>query len=130
MSDREIIPNGVYQAKIVDVFKSVSKAGNNMVTWTLQLLTPEYRGIEIKKFNVIRTEDNKKWLKVDLSKCGANSKEYRGLTEDRFNDYLSRLKGVCLEIKKQTKGKYVNIFFNKKIDPPEEATKEQEEIPF
>jgi hypothetical protein len=47
------IDKGDYPAKVIDVVKGESKAGNEMLTWTFAITGPKYPGKEMKTWTVM-----------------------------------------------------------------------------
>jgi len=114
-------PDGRYQVIVDKVELTRSKTANNpMLKWQLKILGPQCAGRFLFRNSMIVSPENLKWLKSDLYICGLELKKLSDLPA-----HLSDLLDVTLEVKKQTRGEYVNIYFQKRIEidvPPGAAS--------
>jgi Protein of unknown function (DUF669) len=105
------IPDGSYDAAVdrVELTRSQT-SGNPMLKWTLRLLDPGYEGRLVWRNNVLASEENVKWLKADLKKCGLALEKLSELP-GRLNELLD----VKLSIRKKTNGDFTNIYVNRRL---------------
>lgn len=109
------VPDGKYQVRVESVVLDVTRATNEpILKWQLEVLNGEHAGRYIFRNNLFASEDNLRFLKADLSKCG--------LELQRLSDLPHRLEELLdieLEIKQQTKKngdkEYRNVYFQKRI---------------
>jgi len=110
-AEDEDIPDGKYDAVVDKVeFVRSQSSGNPMLKWTLRVIDPDYEGRKLWRNNVIVTDENVKWLKRDLVKCG--------LVLEKVSDLPARL-GELLDVKlvitKKTNGEFVNVYINRRL---------------
>ena len=107
----EPVPDGKYQANVdqVELVRAKS-SGNPMLSWTLRILAPRFRGRLLWRNNIIASRENLKWLKTDLHTCGLDLEKLSDLYK-----HLGQLTGVKLEVTKRTKGDYENVYFNRRL---------------
>lgn len=109
--DFEEPPDGKYQVIVDKVELTKSQTTNHpMLKWQLKILGPQCAGRFLFRNNMIVTAENLKWLKSDLVMCGLVLQKLSDLP-----NRLAELLDVTLEVKKQTKGEYSNVYFQRRI---------------
>jgi len=109
--DFEEVPDGRYQVIVEKVEMARSKQTNTpMLKWQLKILGPHCAGRYLFRNNMIASHENLKWLKTDLVLCGLQLEKLSDLPH-RLNELLD----VTLEVKKQTREEYQNIYFQRRI---------------
>ncbi len=107
----EEVPDGKYQVKVdMAELTSTKTTGDPMLKWTFVILGPQFAGRKLWKNAVIRGEDSVKYIKGDLAVCGITLPKFSALPQ-----YTEKLLDLQLEISKQTRGEYSNIYINKLI---------------
>ncbi len=113
-------PDGKYQVLVDKVEMARSKQTNApMLKWQLKIAGPRCAGRYLFRNNMIASPENVKWLKNDLAICGM---DVAGLKLSSLPNRLGELLDVQLEVKKQTRGEYTNVYFQRRIQidvPPE-----------
>lgn len=114
-AEEEDIPDGKYDVVVdkVDITKSRS-SGAAMLKWTLRVTDPDYAGRKLWRNNVLLTDENIKWLKIDLKKCG--------LTLEKLSDLPARrgeLLDIPLVVTKKTNGEFTNVYINRRLSESE-----------
>ena len=103
------IPDGRYQVRVERVELTTAQSGRPILKWRLRVQAPSCVGSLLWKNHVVASE-NLSWLKHDLRLCG--------LELDRLSDLpnsLERLIDVELEVSKRTRGRWENIYFNRRL---------------
>lgn len=102
------IPDGRYQVWVEHVVLTTAHSGHPILKWKLRVRAPACVGSVLWKNHVV-TPENLGWLKHDLRLCG--------LELDRLSDLpdnLERLIDVELEVSKRTRGRWDNVYFNRR----------------
>ena len=107
----EPVPDGKYQVNVdqVELVRAKS-SGNPMLSWTLRILAPRFRGRLLWRNNMMATRENLKWLKTDLHTCGLDLDKLSDLPQ-----HLGQLTGLKLEVTKRASGEYENVYLNRRI---------------
>lgn len=103
------IPDGRYQVRVERVELSTAQSGHPVLKWRLRVHAPAGAGALLWKNHVV-APDSLGWLKHDLRLCG--------LELDRLSDLphsLECLIGVELEVSKRTRGRWENVYFNRRL---------------
>jgi hypothetical protein len=103
------IPDGRYQVRIERVELTTAQSGRPILKWRLRVRAPSCVGSLLWKNHVV-APDKLGWLKHDLRLCG--------LELDRLSDLpdsLERLIDVELEVSKRTRGRWENVYFNRRL---------------
>ena len=108
--DFDEVPNGAYQVRVHKVQLTTSQAGNDVLNWQFKIIGPKHAGRLILRSNVMTTHANREWLVNDLHRCGLKITQLEELPPR-----LGELLDVCLEVKKETKGEYSNVYINRRI---------------
>lgn len=104
-------PDGKYQVIVDRVEMARSQTANNpMLKWQLKIIGPRCAGRILFRNNMIVSPENIKWLKNDLFICGLELQKLSDLP-----GRLGELLDVTLEVKKQTRGEYSNIYLQRRI---------------
>ncbi|MHB9038635.1 MAG: DUF669 domain-containing protein [Armatimonadota bacterium] len=109
-SDFEEVPDDTYQVRVHRVQLTTLDSGDKVLKWQFKVIGPKYEGRIIFRNNYTTTFANREWLINDLHKCGVKISHLSELLPR-----LGELLDICLEIKKETKGKYTNIYVNRRI---------------
>lgn len=116
-------PDGKYQVVVDRVEMARSKtSGQPMLKWRLKILGPHCAGRYLFRNNMIANPENLKWLKTDLATCGM---DVNTLKLSDLPNRVGELLDIALEIKKQTKGDFANVYFSRRIQidlPPGHAS--------
>jgi hypothetical protein len=105
------IPDGRYHVRVERVELATAQSGRPILKWRLRVCAPSCAGSVLWKNHLVIPE-NFGWLKHDLRLCG--------LELDRLSDLpdsLERLIDVELEVSKRTRGRWDNVYFNRRLDP-------------
>jgi hypothetical protein len=120
-ADAEIIedgvPDGKYQVIVEKAELTESQNGKPMLKMTLRVLGPDYEGQIMWRHNMLVTEDNIRWLKRDLHRCGLELEKLSDLPA-RLGDLLD----VKLDVTKKIKDEFTNIYINKRLEVGEDGT--------
>lgn len=112
------VPDGKYQVNVEKAEMTHSKtSGLPMLKWTFKILGPTYAGRLLWKHAVITNEESVKHIKGDLAVCGLQLPKFSQLPQ-----HTGKLLDLKLEISKQTRGEYENIYINKLISGAGETT--------
>jgi len=116
----ESVPDGRYQA-VVDRIELVrTQNGDPMLKWTLRILGPTHANRLLWRYNVLSSDENVKWLKKDLLRCGV---QLTRLSELPAN--LERLLDLRLDINKKTKGDFESVYIDRRVRTAGEAESPQ-----
>lgn len=108
----ESVPDGKYQVTVERVALTRTKEqGYPMLRWELRILPEDVQVRKLFRNNVMVTNDNVRWLKKDLYKCGVKIDKMSELPAN-----VERLLDVQLEVTKKTRGENENIYINKRIE--------------
>ena len=111
------VPDGKYQVKVEKAELTHSKtSGFPMLKWTFKILGPTYAGRLLWKHAVIGNDEAVKHIKGDLAVCGIILPKF-----SQLNQFLAKLLDLKLEISKQTRGEFENLYINKLISGGEET---------
>ena len=105
------VPDGLYRVRVEEVCLKNSQSGNLMLAWQLEIVGQEHGGRKLFKNSLLVTPKNRKWLKIDLDKCGLKLEKLSQLP-----GRLSELLDLILEVRKVTKGEFENIYIQKRIE--------------
>lgn len=122
------IPDGIYSVVVDEVELTESSTGYPMFKWQLRILGGDYNKRLLWKNSVITPNPKTmKFLKRDLATCGCYPKSI-----DDLNDFelLETLLGVELQIKKEKKGEYDNIYFQKRTESTASHESYSDNLPF
>ena len=119
------VPDGRYIAKVTECYLKKSTSGNLMLKWVLEVVGGEHAGAVVYRQNMMQTQENMKWLKIDLRAAGVEMKK-----ASELEGHLASLPGVYLEIKKATKGDFENIYFVRRIPADKVPDISGEKTPF
>lgn len=120
----ESVPDDKYQVIVDRVELTRTKTnGDPMLTWELRIISGEYEGRKMFRNNVMASNENAKWLKKDLNKCGVKLNKLSELPL-----HLERLLDVQLEVTKRTRDENENIYFKQQIEAM--PTVDESDIPF
>jgi Protein of unknown function (DUF669) len=106
------IPEGQYLARVDKIeFKesqqTETKPSQIYLRWQLNIIEGEFTNRKLFRNNMLKTEENLKWLKTDLVKCG--------IVLDKFSDLTTRyveLLDLELDVYVKPKGDNVNVYIN------------------
>lgn len=116
-AEDEDVPDGKYQVTVEKAELTRSQtSGNPMLKWTLMILGPDRVGRRLWRNNVLLTDENIRWLKIDLKKCGLEIAKVSDLPA-----HLDRLLDVKLLVTKKTNGEFTNIYINRRLSEGEAA---------
>lgn len=119
------IPDGRHYAKVMEAYLKRSAAGNPMLKWVLEIVGGDHAGTKVYRQNMMQTQENMKWLKIDLKTAGIELKKASELEAN-----LDKLIGIYLEIKKATKGEFENIYLVRRIPPDKVPGMTAGDVPF
>jgi hypothetical protein len=105
----EELTDGKYQVRTDTVRLDQSQNGNPMIKWDLIVLSGPHAGRHIFKNSVI-TPASLPFVKKDLQVLGIDLAKFSDLPM-RLNELLD----ATLEVSKQQRGEYANVYFNKRI---------------
>jgi hypothetical protein len=106
----EPIPDGKYQAKIVDNRLERSKSSNRLqVVTVLQITKGEKEGRMVYKYSGLETENNISFLKTDLKAIGLGIPKNIVNISKTLEESIDKV--INLEVK--TNGEFTNIYFRK-----------------
>ncbi len=112
----EPVPDGRYQV-VVDRIELVRTSnGDPMLKWCLRVLGPTHAGRLLWRYNVLSSDENRRWLKKDLLRCGV---QLTRLSELPAN--LERLLDLRLDVNKKTKGDFESVYIDRRIRTAGEA---------
>lgn len=106
------IPEGQYLAKVDKIeFKETqptdTKSSQVYLRWQLNIIDGEFTNRKLFRNNMLKTEENLKWLKTDLVKCGIVLNKFSDLTT-RYVELLH----LELDVYVKPKGDNVNVYIN------------------
>lgn len=106
------IPEGQYLAKVDKIeFKESQptdgKPSQIYLRWQLNIIDGEFTNRKLFRNNMLKTEENLKWLKTDLVKCGIILEKFSDLTT-RYVELLD----LELDVYVKPKGDNVNVYIN------------------
>lgn len=105
------IPDGKYEVRVEKVKLTRTKtSARPMLTWTLRLLSSDFRGRCLWRRQVIQSGESLRWIKTDLHLCGLDLERLSDLPEG-----LHRLVGVRLVVTKRTRTGRTNVYFNRAL---------------
>jgi len=108
----ETVPDGKYQVAVDRVELTRTKnEGKPILKWELRILPDDIQVRKLFRNNVISTDENIRWLKKDLYKCGVKLNKISELPAN-----LDKLLDVQLEVTKRTRGENENVYINKRIE--------------
>jgi hypothetical protein len=119
------LPDGMYQAEIVGCAVLPSKTtGEPYLSWELRIVSGNYVGRTIRRFNQIRTEQNLMYLKKDLASAGMQLASLPELPE-AAQDLVGRI----LDVKLVTKGDYQNCYIQGLVCPNNPGAVSDDDVP-
>jgi hypothetical protein len=117
------IPDGRYHVEVDDVeLGETSTTGNPMLKWTLRISGGDHADRILFKRRVI-TDKTIRFLKTELKVCGLELTAFSDLPQ-----HLQELKGLHLEVVKKTNGEWVDVYFENRLEGPEDAA--DDDLPF
>ena len=125
------VPDGKYQVVVDRVELTRSKtSGKPMLKWELRILPDDVQVRKLFRNNVIGSEENVRWLKKDLYKCGLKINKISELPAN-----LERLLDIQLEVTKRTSkdNQNENVYINKSINllsSSQNTNADLDDIPF
>jgi len=105
----EEVPDGKYQVRVDSVRMDKSQKGDPMIKWDLIVISGQQVSRHIFKNSVI-TPASLPFVKKDLQAVGIDLAKFSDLPSR-----LAELLDATLEISKQQRGEYANVYFNKRI---------------
>lgn len=98
--DFDSVPDDEYRAIIIKAeFKWFGQSSQERIyEWNFEIMSGEFQGAVLQKLNFLRTDDQFKWLKIDMSKCGVKHH-----TLSQIQQHQQDLIGMEVAIKTQTK---------------------------
>lgn len=117
------IPDGRYHVEVDTVeLGETANTGNPVLKWTLRISNGEHSDRVLFKRRVI-TEKTIRFLKAELKICGLELPEFSELPR-----HLESLKGLHLEVMKKTNGEWVDVYFENRLEGPEDTV--ENDLPF
>jgi hypothetical protein len=112
------VPDGDYEVVVERVELKRSKAsGSRMLEWEFRIIGPSCSGRKVWKYSLLETADQMAFLKRDLRKAG--------LALEKLSNLPSRLPELLdlrIEIRKQTRDEYENLYIRRRLEQGGEAT--------
>ena len=121
------VPDGKYQVRVHDVKIVRSQKGDPMIKFDLLIISGQHAKRHLFKNSVITTA-SLPFVKADLQMLGLRMKKLSDLA-----NHLDALLDLSLEITKQTRGEFVNVYFNRLLNISEirdENGSSDQDIPF
>ena len=113
--DNDDLPDGVYQASIDSVSIGRSKgSGRLQLEWSLVVIEGDYRGRWIFRYSGLGSEENLRFLKKDLTKCGVSLDRISDL-QHRLRDLLDVVVEVELKTKASNGKQYQNSYIVRRL---------------
>jgi hypothetical protein len=107
------VPDGWYTVVVDDVaLRHTRRTGRPLLCWKLRIVSALFTGRRLWRHQVLGRA-TLGWLKHDLRLCGLALPRLSALP-----DYLARLRGVQLEVTKQTRDDYAVVLFRRRPAPP------------
>jgi len=105
----EDLPDGDYVARINEVrIENAKSSGRLQMVWSLIVTEGPCAGRYIWRYSGLGTPENRKFLHMDLNRCGHKLSKLSELPE-----LLPRLLELVVSVKLKTKDKYQNSYINK-----------------
>jgi len=109
------LPDGSYLVEVVLAeLRATRQTARPMLCWTLRVLSGPFAARRLWR-NQVLGPANLGWLKKDLRLCGLELPKLSDLPGQ-----LARLRGVRLEVVKQTRGDYQAVLFRRRAPAPRE----------
>lgn len=113
-------PDGTYLVFVEKVaLKTAKESGNAYLSWQLRIVGGAYDGRCIFKKSMLQTPKNLDFLKGDLAIAGVvldKLSQLQPAEDGTPSKKLVELLDVRLEVSKQTKGEFTNVYFRKRLD--------------
>lgn len=107
------VPDGWYTVVVDDVeLRHTRRTGRPMLSWQLRIVSPLFTGRRLWRHQVLGRA-TLGWLKHDLRLCGLELPRLSALP-----DHFARLRGVQLEVTKQTRDDYAVVLFRRRAAAP------------
>jgi len=115
------LPEGKYDAEIIDTEIFESKEGRMFLRINLKVVRGDLAGTKFTKLHSLDNPDRFKFLKGDLAVCGLMLGKLSELP-----DKMKEIHGVHVYVQAKLNGKYVNYYINGRLT----ARKNTEDVPF
>lgn len=118
-----VLPDGEYEAKVVEVTVAANKNGKLAVHWTLEVVDGDCKGSKLHKWDNLSTEDNLSFLKGTLEVAGVDMPDDIIDLPEAVQDAI----GKIILVRATTKNDYQNVYFNEALGDAEDEEADEED---
>jgi hypothetical protein len=109
------LPEGQYEVRVNEANIVESKNGKKMLSWEFVVDRGVHTGKKIKKFSLMETEDNIRYLKRDLLRAGVNPKHRLTEMQKDVDELVDR--NLLITLKNNKNDKYQQVWIDSENVP-------------
>ncbi len=117
------LPDGTYQATITDSKIGATQKKKRQIDTTLEVISGEFEGRTIHKYDMLETQDNVDWVQGMLEILELDVPDSIGDLEDTLKDAI----GKIVEISVRNSEGFTNVYINDLLEEIDDSDEDEDE---